>query len=237
MVVREGDVSVISAAGIHVRHAVARALATVNRSPLEATWRILSSRATLDARGRVTQGEVTLRVEAPRDVRPGDATLIGLVNPDGSHPLMAVVPGAAGLFMDVFPVTWDRWLRANPDVAMSPDLDPWCPRTGIGHAPAQAYARAVGKRLPTADEFRAAWGTELYPWGPRPAPELGRAAAPRFGELPEVGTHPPGRNGFFDLGAWLFQWTAEGQLLGGLPGVVPAEADAEPCGFRCVQEV
>ncbi|MFZ5476210.1 MAG: SUMF1/EgtB/PvdO family nonheme iron enzyme [Myxococcota bacterium] len=228
--------SVISAAGIHVRHAVSRALATVNRAPMEATWRVLSSRVQLDAKGRVTQGEVTLRVEEARAIRPGDASLVGLVNPDGNHPLMAVVAGT-GLLMDVFPVTWDRWLRANPEVTMPPDLDPWCPRTGIHHAGAVAYARAVGKRLPTADEFRAAWGTELYPWGPRPAPEQGRAAAPRFGELPEVGMHPPGRSGFFDLGAWLHQWTAEGQLLGGLPGLVPAEHDAEPCGFRCVQEV
>jgi hypothetical protein len=237
MVYEEAALSVIHASGIHVRHAVARALATVNRSPMEATWRLLSSRATLDAKGRVTQGEVTLRVEPPRDVVAGDATIVGLVNPDGCHPLMAVVPGHGGLLMDVFPVTWDRWLRVHPDATVPPDLDPWCPRTGVGHAPAQAYARAVGKRLPTVDEFRAAWGTELYPWGPRPVPELGRAAAPRFGEIPEVGTHPPGRTGFFDLGAWLAQWTAEGQLLGGLPGVVPAEPDTEPRGFRCVQEV
>ena len=228
--------SLISAVGIHVRHAITRALATVNRSPMESTWRVLSARATVDGRGRVVQGDVTLRVEKPRLSLVGD-DVVGLVNPDGNHPLMAVLPGAPGLLMDVFPVTWDRWIRVNPDVHVPPDIDPWCPRVGLDHLRATAYVRVVGKRLPEADELRAAWGMDAYPWGPRPDPTMGRAAAPRFGELPEVAMHPPARTGFYDLGAWLHQWTIEGMVLGGLPSLVPAEPGAEPCGFRCVQEV
>lgn len=226
----------ISAVGVHVRHAIARALATVNRSPGEATWRLLAARVTLDARGRVREGEVTLNVEPARDARDG-ADLAGLVNPDGEHPLMVVVPGVPGLLMDIFPVTWDRWLRLHPGHAILPAPDPWCPRTGLSLGEAMAYARAVGKRLPTGDELRAAWGREAFPWGPRPDPQLGRAAAARFGELPEVGMYPPDRAGQFDLGAWLHHHTADGLLLGGLPGLVAAPADASPVGFRCAQEV
>lgn len=229
--------SPISAVGINVRHAITRAMATVNRSPRQATWRLLSARVQLDARGRVAQGDVTLRVEQPRDLAEWGEDLIGLVNPDGAHPLMAVVPGRKGLLMDIIPVTWDRWLRVHPDRAQPTHLDPWCPITGVTLEEAEAYARAVDKRLPDADEFRAAWGRQTFPWGPRPDPTLGRAAAPRFGEVPEVAVHPPGPGCFFDLGAWLHHWTSEGLVLGGLPGLLPADASAEPLGFRCVQEV
>jgi hypothetical protein len=66
---------------------------------------------------------------------------------------------------------------------------------------------------------------------------LGLDAPPRFGGLPEVGVFPPNRAGFFDLGAWLWVWTAEGTTLGGLPGLVAGGGDAEPRGFRCVQDL
>lgn len=227
--------SVVHAAGFHVRHAVSRALATSNRSPLEATFRVLSARAHLDPKGRVASAEVTVRIEAPRDLR-GDADEIGLVNPDGVHPLMAVVPGHPARLMDVFPVTWDRWARHSGEIVPS-GTDPWCPRVGVTFEQAAHYARAVNKRLPEPEDLRAAWGRARYPWGDAPDATLGRATAPRFGEVPEVGMFPPTRQGFFDLGAWLHHWTAEGTLLGGLPGLVSGPADDTPCGFRCVQEV
>jgi hypothetical protein len=230
--------SVIHAAGIHVRHAITRALATSNRSPMEATWRVLSARVQLDARGRIAQGDVTLRIEPAHPDLDGSDDEIGLVNPDGQHPLMARVPGRPGRLMDIFPVTWDRWSRAHLPPAHPPSgVDPWCPRTAVTLADAAAYARAVGKHLPEPEDVRAAWGWALHPWGDRPDPLAGRPAPPRFGEIPEVGMHPPTAAGFFDLGCWLHQWTAEGTLLGGLPGLVIATPDAEPCGFRCVQEV
>lgn len=228
--------SVIHAAGFHVRHAITRALATSNRSLMESTWRLLSARATLDARGRVVSAEVTVRIEKPRaDLEPRD-DLVGLVNPDGLHPLMAPVPGHPERLMDVFPVTWDRWARHRGEAA-PPDIDPWAPRTAISHADALGYARAVGKRLPEAEDLRAAWGRARYPWGDAPDPLVGRPCAPRFGEIPEVGMFPPTPAGFFELGCWLHQWTGEAGLLGGLPGLLPGEDGAEPCGFRCVQEV
>jgi hypothetical protein len=228
--------SVIHAAGIHVRHAITRALATTNRSPMEATWRLLSARVAVDTRGRVVSSEVTLRIEAPHADLLGGDDEIGLVNPDGQHPLMARVPGHPGRLLDVFPVTWGRWARHRAE-AVPPGLDPWLPRTAISFEEAAGYARAVGKRLPDAEDYRGAWGRARYPWGDRPDPLAGRASAPRFGEIPEVGMFPPTPAGFFELGCWLHQWTSEGGLLGGTPGLVSATAGEEPCGFRCVQEV
>jgi hypothetical protein len=226
--------SVVHAAGIHVRHALTRALATSNRSPMESTWRMLSARVQVDARGRVVQGEVSLRIERARELHGGDDE-IGLVNPDGLHPLMARVPGHPGRLMDIFPVTTERWARVM-GAAAPVGIDPWCPRTGITAEDAQAYARAVGKRLPDAEDVRAAWGRALHPWGDRADPTFGRPAPPRYGEIPEVGMHPPTAAGFFDLGCWLFQWTADGVALGGMPGLIGGAADAEPRGFRCVAD-
>ncbi len=225
--------SVIHAGGISVRHAVARALATVNRSPMEATWRVLAARASVDGKGRVVSAELSLRVEEPRPL--DRETPVGLVNPDGNHPLMAQVPGHPGVLMDVIPVTLERWTRTMGG-PLPPNHDPWCPRTAVDRGQAEAYARAVGKRLPDVEEYRAAWGLGRFPWGDAVDAALGRAAPPRFGELPEVALHPPGRTGFFDLGAWLWHWTADGELLGAAPGLVPGPPNGEPIGFRCVVE-
>lgn len=227
--------SVVHAAGFHVRHALARALATSNQPLTEATFRVLFARAHADARGRVSSAEVTVRIERPRPVR-GDDDELGLVNPDGAHPLMARVPGAASRLLDIWPVTWDRWARHAGGRAPG-GVDPACPVTGIDHAQAAGYARAVGKALPEPEDLRAAWGRARYPWGEAPDPARGRAEPPRFGEIPEVGMLPPTAEGFYDLGAWLFQWTAEGGLYGGRPGLAAEGPDAEPRGFRCVAEV
>lgn len=227
--------SVVHAAGFHVRHALGRALATTNRPLAEATFRVLAARVVVDARGRVTSAEVTVRVEAPRPLR-GDDEEIGLVNPDGLHPLMARIPGAPRRLLDIWPVSWDRWARVTGRAA-PPGTDPMCPVVGPDFAEAAAYARAVGKALPEAEDLRGAWGRARHPWGDAPDPALGRAEAPRFGEWPEVGMHPPTRAGFHDVGAWLHQWTADGGLYGGLVGLAPGGPDAAPRGLRCVQEV
>ncbi len=227
--------SVVQASAISVRHAIARALATHNQSPADATWRLLSARAAVDGRGRVTRADVTVRVEAPVDSMH-DGRARGLVNPTGQHPLMLLLPGRTDVLLDVLPVSWDRWLRVKPG-ALPPDIDPWVARTGIEHAEAAAWARAAGKRLPSVSEFRDAWGTGLFPWGDTPNPVLGLAAPLRYGEVPEVGLLPPNRLGFFDLGCALYQWVEEGLPLGGEPGLLPGGPGATPCGLRCAQEV
>lgn len=231
----------ISATGVSVRHAAARALSTGNVAPAEATFKILSARVEIQGRSRITRAEATLAVWAPRPVGDWDpATLVGLVNPDGQHPLMVRVPCERPFWVDILPVTWERWMRRYEDT-LPPTMDPACPRAGVTFAQAADFAASYGKRLPSTAEFRTAWGSCTFPWGDAPDPALGRAGPPRYDDLPEVGAHPPNAQGLFDLGAWLWQWTAEGTLSGGRaegpPGIgVPWKDDLRPVGFRLAQD-
>ena len=224
-------VSVVHASAISVRHALARALATHNRSPADATFRVLTARASVDGRGRVVRADVTVRIESPVG-KLADPEAYGLVNPTGIHPLMAGVPGQPNVLLDVFPVSWERWLRLRPG-ALPSGAEAWTARTGVEHADAAAWARAAGKRLPTPTEVRAAWGTGRFPWGDSLDPAAGLVGAPRYEEVPEVGLYPPNRAGFFDIGAWLWTWTDEGTLLGGAASLVPGEPGSRPFGVRC----
>lgn len=222
--------ALVHSGGISVRHAIARALATSNQSPVEATWALRAARATVDARGRILRADVSVEI-----LRPGGTLEPGVVNPDGAHPLMAGLPGQPDVLLDVLPVTWDRWVRVRPGVVPG-DLDPWCPRVGVSFEDAAAFAAACAKRLPTLAELRAAWGHARFPWGDEPDPSRGAAAPARWGELPEVGRYPPNAAGFFDLGCGLWQFVAEGAAVGGAPGLVEAPPDARPTGFRCAAD-
>ena len=98
----------IHAIGIGIRHAVARALATANLAPADATWRIVESKVQLDARDRWFRCEVVLDILQPESLTGLDpAHLLGVVNPDGEHPLMALIPAPRPFFIDVFTVTWN----------------------------------------------------------------------------------------------------------------------------------
>jgi formylglycine-generating enzyme required for sulfatase activity len=172
---------------------------------------VLTARATVDARGRVIRGDVTVQAEAPGDVPEGEDR--GLVNADGAHPMMVRIPG-----------TW-RWIDVLPVVDDG------------GFEAARASCERAGKRLPTPDDFAAVWGRARHPWGDTRDPTLGRIGAPRWGAAIEPGQWPPNAFGCFDLGCWLHQWTASGGLVGGAPDLAFGEPDAHPVGFRGVQEV
>ena len=224
--------------GVGVRHAVTRALATHNLAPADATFRVESSRATVDARGRVVRAEATVRMNRSHTLAAESPDRwTAWVNPDGEHPLMVRIPGPTPFWMDVVPVTWDRWARRR-DITIPPGIDFMSPRVGIRFDDAQAFAAELGKRLPTAQEVKQAWGATRFPWGDSPAPELGRDRPHRWGELPEVGLHPPNTLGIWDLGAWVWQWTAEGLLFGGAPGgeVVEPHDDRHPVALRMVRD-
>ncbi len=238
--------SITQATGVTVRHAISRALATSNLTPREATYRLLTANVRLDGRGEVARAEVTLRIRGPSDLAElSFEEWVGWVNPDGRHPLMALVPtgrSAGGrpelVYMDIYPVTWDAWLRLMDD-ALPDRVDSLCPVTGVSIEQARAYAEARGARLPWPHEFSEAWGDDRFPWGHRSAPRLGRVGRPRFDRLPTVGSHPAGSFGIFDLGAWLWQWLEDGRLSGGAdesdPGFsVSATPERGPVGFRCV---
>jgi hypothetical protein len=237
--------SVISATGVSVRHAISRSLATANLTPREATFRVLTAQVRADAHGGVVRAEVSIRLRRPEALAAlPPEEWVDWVNPDGLHPLMAVVPvgvqpGAARLlFMDVFPVTWDAWLRVVND-ALPDRVDPLFPVTGVSLEQAQRFATELGYRLPTSSEFSAAWGDERYPWGHKPDPRLGRVGRPRFDQLPPVGAHPPSSYGLFDLGAWLWHLLDDGSLAGGADEREPGfglehSPERGPVGFRCV---
>lgn len=227
-----------SAIGVTVRHAVTRALATANLGPSEATYRVLGARAWARSDGSVGRAEVTLQIRGPLPLAQTELRdLEGWVNPDGEHPNMVLVGLQDPLFVDLFPVTWDDWLLHVPD--RLPDrIDPLVPRTGVGLEQATLFAQRCERRLPTTLEFQALWGPDRYPWGEERDPTRGREAPSRYGELFDVGAHPPVR-GLYDLGCWLGHLMAEGTVSGVQRGGRPAfgvalEDEQAPIGFRCV---
>ncbi len=225
-----------SAIGVTVRHAIARALATANLAPAEATYRVLSARAWPRRDGSVGRANVTLQMREAQPIHRWEARdLEGWVNPDGEHPNMVLVPLADPLFVDIFPVTWDRWLQ-HTDEWLPEHIDTLVPRSGLEHAQALDFAARLDRRLPTTEEFKALWGPERFPWGKIPDPGLGYPRSPRFGQLHEVGAHPPTR-GLYDLGAWLWHFMADGSVSGGVKDGQPSFGVAlqeAPVGFRCV---
>ncbi|MFH1468498.1 MAG: SUMF1/EgtB/PvdO family nonheme iron enzyme [Pseudomonadota bacterium] len=237
--------STIQATGVSVRHAISRALATANQAPREATYKVMGAKAMTDGRGRVVRAEVSLAIRSPAALEAlPPLERVGWVNPDGAHPLMALVPADATprgtprlVHLDVYPVTWDAWLRVVPDHL--PDrVDSLCPVTGVSWEQARDFAAATGRYLPENTLLSAVWGPDRYPWGHRPDPARGFVGRPRFDHIPAVGTHPPGEYGLFDLGAWLWHWVADGRLVGGCDetdpgfGLPPTELRG-PVGFRC----
>ncbi len=103
----------------------------------------------------------------------------------------------------------------------------------VSQAEASAYARWLGRRLPTEAEFqRAAYGSpngepRAFPWGDH-APAATRGVFDFSGWEPEpVGTHPRGRSawGIDDLVGNGWEWTST--VFDGFPGFVPMASYAE----------
>ncbi len=228
------------AMGFNVRHAVSRALATANLSPTEATYKVLAARAWLNSGGDVARGEVTVSIRKPRPINEWEPHEIsGWVNPDGDHPGMVLARLADPIFVDVLPVTWERWLRDNPHQTLPPGADPFHPRIGLTATEAADYAARVGHRLPRSEEFLKLWGRQRFPWGDDPSPDRGRATMPRYGEVAEVGLYPP-IGGVYDLGGWLWQRLADGGAAGVVQGMRPRAVEppaGEPVGLRLVADL
>jgi formylglycine-generating enzyme required for sulfatase activity len=103
-----------------------------------------------------------------------------------------------------------------------------CPAVGVSWEEADAYARAVGKRLPTEEEWeKAARGTDgrEYPWGNNFDPSLCNSA-----EKPTLGTEDVGKYrggaspyGCMDMAGNVYEWTSS--WYNAYPGNTSIEKD------------
>ena len=101
------------------------------------------------------------------------------------------------------------------------DEFPGHPVTGVSWFEADAYARFVGKRLPTEIEWeRAARGTDgrTYPWGNEIESGLREIDPDEKGPTRPVGSNPAdvSAEGVFDMGANVAEWTSS--WYDGYPG-------------------
>jgi len=155
-------------------------------------------------------------------------------------------------FIDKHEVTnrdWKRFRRNHTYPEGADDL----PVTHVLKHEAEAYARSVGKRLPTGAEWeKAARGADgrIYPWGDEF--EAGRCNVDTSDGLKPVGSYPAGASpyGCLDMAGNAWEWVAEdfrdrnafglsvgvrrGIIRGGAHGYGPYQARASYQGFEAL---
>lgn len=195
-----------------------------------------------------THEDRAVRTGEMRSVAPGTATLGA--DPDAipfgwDNEFLRTQEQVSAFDIAVYPVTNGDWLRYVEQGGPVPEFwtrgdDAWRLRLQfeeiplplswpvyVTHRQAQAYAAAMGLRLPTEAEYhRAAFGTpggeeRAFPWGEqRPAARYGNFGFERFDPEP-VDAHPDGASawGIFDLVGNGWEWTAT--PFAPLPGFDP----------------
>jgi formylglycine-generating enzyme required for sulfatase activity len=180
----------------------------------------------VQATGYVTTAErkpdwETLKVQAaPGTPRPPEA---------------ALVPGAMVFVGTDRPVQlddWSQWWRYVPGADWQHPQGPGSsiegkddhPVVQVSYEDAQAYAKWIGKRLPTEAEWEFAarggleqatyaWGDDLAPEGQRMANywdvKQGRFPVMRAVGTSPVGTYPPNGYGLHDMTGNAWQWVAD----------------------------
>jgi formylglycine-generating enzyme required for sulfatase activity len=102
-----------------------------------------------------------------------------------------------GFYIDIHPVTWRQYLAYCSATGSTPAVEPpgaeynQRPVTGLTHEEATAYAAWAGKRLPIADEWRAALcgkAGRRFPWGNQIGDVTFDAEFPL--PLPDMRVHP-----------------------------------------------
>lgn len=145
----------------------------------------------------------------------------------GSAQSMVVIDGAgldiAAFEIDVYPVTnadYLHFLEKNPGASAPahwaqhrpPAGTERHPVVGVSFPMAEAYARWLGKRLPTAKEWLAAAGgtADAYPWGDAFDAMRANCERARNGTTP-VDAYPGGATsaGVHDLAGNVWEWTQD----------------------------
>jgi len=161
--------------------------------------------------------------------------------------------------IDKYPVTNAQFARLKPAHRFPPGEENH-PATNLTWLEANAYARQVGKRLPSEAEWeKAARGTDgrNYPWGNHYSPELCNTFESRIGSSTPVDAYPDGQSpcGVMDLAGNVWEWTStylnENQTARVLKGgafngeakfalafarfAYPEKGSLPTAGFRCVR--
>lgn len=130
-------------------------------------------------------------------------------------------------FMDKFEVTNQEFKRVFPDHAFERGKENH-PVVSASWEEASEYAKAVGKRLPTEEEWeKAARGPDgwEYPWGNEFDPELCNSAEKLTIGVEEVGKYRAGASpyGCMDMAGNAYEWTSS--FYNAYPGNTDIEKD------------
>ena len=114
-------------------------------------------------------------------------------------------------YIDRFPVTNVQFARFKPSHTYPADQDDH-PATRMTWMEADAYAKSLGKRLPTEKEWekaaRSADGRR-FPWGNAFSPGLCNCYESNIGNTTPVNAYPEGKSpyGIMDMSGNVWEWT------------------------------
>ena len=192
--------------------------------------------------------------EAPKEAPEGMALVPAgeFIYGPSEHEQQIVLPA---FYMDIYEVTNQAYAKVRPH--QYPEGKDKYPVVGPSWYDAQRYCEAVGKRLPTEQEWeKSARGTDgrRYPWGDLFDPTKANTGK-RFGGITPVDKFPEGRSpyGVYDLLGNVWEWTASEDggnkvVRGGLwfdsvigtkasyRNAFPPRKHLDYLGFRCAKD-